>query len=772
LFIAIDIHCETFLGIAFSRSYEVEKWRVSRSSARAFLKNVLEIDIQSVTATIMALCRLLSQIQTNRLAADEISLLSVRKQMWKKLYPAIQANDSDGIATIIAIVAQTAHVDTLYTKPFTPAFKVPNVEDTFHEINRSLVTIRGGFIQAMSHYADANTSSSALDVLRRPGAVQDIMKLMLSPVDEMQRAAQNFLELAFDVDGRHDCFRALLENLPDAGLEGIFDFLITFIDYAPRLPEACSLSKSLVVCFTDIIDVLCTTPDGLLHSQHFLKPADDKGPANQLPKLWKLMARSLTVIFRRTPLWSTYFDNENMTVWMRDALIFGRDMLATWRVVESAANSCSPSVLTTSKLSDIGRKMIGDLQEVLQELARWLRLTDEELLHQSFTLLKSLLECFREAGVTPSDESLKKLRKQVDSARNDDSKTRIRLDKSRLLTLEAALDEFDEVLVVSGPAPPTKDSTKAKARPIQDSIKKPKLTSITDLPTSRSKSRFFTDQDQQKLDAAVSLPSFRRADKPLGAKPGTSTSAHPMHADPKSEAPAKPTPSNSSSSSESDSEEGANEGLAILAKLQRSPKIRKIAERRQVKTLDIPTHRNPMQERLQRKHEARNAALRLHPDISNLHKALLSWDYEHTGSEPPGHKPKLTRIPDQFANFEEYKAVFEPLLLMECWAQILQAKEEVQDSFECQINSRQFLDSWLDLDISFLGSVKKDWYLAETDVVLLRHPNTKKFVMAKTQSYRSTLQGSQASLRCYIKPGNHDPGLQISTKWQLSKLFR
>lgn len=777
LFIAIDIHGETFLGIAFSRSYDVEKWRSSRSSTRAFLKNVLEIDVESVTAAIMGLCRLLSRVQTERPASGEISKPTVRKQLWKKLYPALQTNDADGIAIIIAIVAQTAHVDMLHAKPFTPAFKIPNVEDTLNEVNRSLATIREGFIGAMTHYADVSTSSSALDVLRRAGIVQNIVKLMLSPVEEMQLAAQNLVELAFDVDTRHDCFRALLENLPDAGLEGIFDFLSTFIDYAPRLPEACSLSRSLVRCFTDIIDVLCTKPNGLLHSQHFLRPADDKGPVAQLPKLWNLMARSLTVIFRRTPLWSTYFDSEDMIVWMRDALIFGRDMLATWKVVESAANSRSTmDVNASKKLSNIGGKMMGDLQDVLQELARWLRLTDEELLHQSFSLLKSLLECFRETGVTPSEDGLMKLRKHIDSARKDDPRTRIRLDKSRLLMLEAALDEFDEVVVVSGPAPSVKDSVKAKARPIQASTRNAPLTlkplpkPVADLPTSKSsKSPFFTDEDQQKLDAAVSLPSFRRADRfPVGAKPGVSQSAGP-----KNEGPTKPTLSDSSSSSESDSEEeGVDEGLAALARLQRSPKVRKMAERRQVKRLDIPTHKNPMQERLNRKNEARNAALRLHPDISNLHRALLSWDFEHAGSEPPGVKPELVQIPDKFNNFEEYKAVFEPLLLMECWAQILQAKEEVQESFECQINSRQFLDSWLDLDISLLGIVKKDWYLAETDVVLLRHPNAKKCIMAKTQSYRLAPQGGQASVRCYIRPGSIDPGLQISTKWQLSRLFR
>ena len=381
--------------------------------------------------------------------------------MWKKLYPAIQTNDDDGIAMIIAIVAQTAHMDMLHAKPFTPAFEASDVENTLNEVNRSLATIREGFIGAMTRYADVNTSSSALDVLRCPGVARDLVKLMLSPVEELQLAAQNLVELAFDVDARHDCFRALLENLPDAGIDGVFDFLSTFIDYASRLPEACSLSESLVRRFTDIIDVLCTPPNGLLHSQLFLRPADDKGPAARLPKLWNLMARSLTVIFRRTPLWSTYFDNENMIVWMRDALIFGRDMLATWKVIETAANSRSMATATVStKLSSIGRKMMGDLQDVLQDLARWLRLTDEELLHQSFSLLKTLLECFREAGVTPSEGGLKKLRKHIDSARKNDPKTRIRLDRSKLLTLEAALDEFDEAVVR-----PVKDSSKAKAQP-------------------------------------------------------------------------------------------------------------------------------------------------------------------------------------------------------------------------------------------------------------------------------------------------------------------
>ena len=36
------------------------------------------------------------------------------------------------------------------------------------------------------------------------------------------------------------------------------------------LPEACSMSKALAVCLTDVIDVLCSTPNGLVHQTGFL----------------------------------------------------------------------------------------------------------------------------------------------------------------------------------------------------------------------------------------------------------------------------------------------------------------------------------------------------------------------------------------------------------------------------------------------------------------------------------------------------------------------
>lgn len=813
---ALDIHSETLIAVAFARSFDGLKWKDARTYARQLFKIALSLDIQDVLAVIHELCKLLVHAQSGRVREGRtdvgIPTLSIRKQMWKKSYEALQTNDAEGLVIIISIVAQSAHIDPLNTKPFSLISHIPNPgksytngESILNEINRSLHVMWDGFQKIMTDYANYNDSSSALDVLRRPGVVKDIMILMLSPIESIQVAAQALVGLAFDVDGRLDCFRALLENLPDAALEGIFEFLSTFVHYSPIVPEACNLSKSLVRCFTDIIEVLCASPDGLLHSSRFLRPADDKGPASELPKLWTLMTKSITVIFKRTPLWSTYFQNEDMIVWMRDALIFGRDMLAQWRVIETAASSRSPPTKGRGKLSSIGKKMVNDLQLVLPELARWLRLTDEELLHQSFSLLQSLLDCFRETGIQPSEAGMSKLTKHIENARKDDpAHPKTRLDSTRLSKLEVALASFeeddDEVEIISyNIAPkkpiisikePSKPKVESRLHSVGGKLAFDKSKPAVKLPpparasssksSSSASSHYFTADDQQQLDSIKSLPTFHKSAQapvltPSASKlPGQSVVKR-RNTGPKNEGLAQraaPETSDSSDSESDDDDAPPEAGLASLVKFQRSPKIKKPVERRQIKTLDIPTQKNAMQERLIRRDEARRTALRLKPNLSGLHKALLSWDYNHDGSEPPGDKVQRIRVPDKFVDYDEYRRVFEPLLLLECWSQIVQSKEEVPESYECKISSRQFSNEWLDLDVTFPGNLNKGWYLAETDVVLMRHLDGKKCILAKTQSYRHSPQTIQGSIRCSIHAGNTDIGLEIGTTWRLSKAFR
>jgi senataxin len=730
---------------------------------------------------------------------------SLHKQMWKGSYAAMQGNDAEGMAMVISVVASSAHVDKLTAKAFRELTKTDDgraVENVFSVVNEALDVFHAGFLDAASKFANYSPSSVILDLFRRPGMVKDIIALMLCPIDDIQVAAQTLVGQAFDVDVRQDCFRALIENLSEASLNGIFNFLDTFIHYASLVPEACSLSKSIVRCMTDVIDVLCSNTDGLLRSQTFIRKRDDgPGPAGELPRWLKLMTQTISVIFNRTPGWSLYFGNEDMVVWMRDALIFGRDMLAQWRVIEGAAVACSTEAATLKpgKMSRIGRRMVEDLKEVLPELGRWLRLTDEELLHQSFALLETLLGCFKETQVPPPEAGITKLAKHVQDARKKDPKRpQTRLDSARLAKLENALSSFqvddDEIEIVShtvrgkekqkgnsdsdveivaGPVKKAKEVRKGSPPPARKEGKmrfKPSMSAASS--SKASITSFFGAEDKNKASIPPpKAPLKRGQEQPIPAKPHI---LPPLVRNVEAKK-TKPVPSEPSSSSEnSDSDESAEEGgLAALAKIQRTPKIKQPTERRQIKMMEVPGQRSAAMERLNRREDLRRTQLRLKPDVTGFHRTLLSWDYDHSGTEPPYHgpKPPYLQVPDKFSDHDQYRRVFEPLFLMECWAQIMKSKDEPDDTYQCTIQSRQFVDDWLDLDISIPEQVKREWRLMDTDVVLLRHLDGKKCILAKTQSYRANHMGITATLRCMVG-AKGDPGLQTNTSWRLSKVMR
>ncbi len=88
-----------------------------------------------------------------------------------------------------------------------------------------------------------------------------------------------------------------------------------------------------------------------------------------------------------------------------------------------------------------------------------------------------------------------------------------------------------------------------------------------------------------------------------------------------------------------------------------------------------------------------------------------------------------------------------------------------------KIVARSFVDDWLDLDMEFTEAIRKDWRLAETDVVLLRNIETQKCVMGKCVGFRKSMMGVQVSLRTHSgKLG--DPGLSVGSIWRLNLVFR
>ena len=778
----LTVHSGVFVNVAFGRSYADDLWADARKQARKLVKQALLTDVRRVAAAITSLC------SPSGDGASPSGRL-IHERVWKNIYEGIEGNDSDAIALLVSVVAYMAHIDDLKPVAFEEIFKRSQsstaLQASLVTVNNALAVIRDGFRDVLSRYTDLNLASTAVGLLGQEDVVKGVVFLMFSPVEALQEAAQGVIALAYDVDGRLECFRALMEHFPDATFTGLIEYLPTYTHYATAMPEACSLSQALARCMTDIIDGLCSSPSGLLLQPSFLKVAGEV-LEKQIPKWWHLMTEALCVIFAHTPRWARFFENEEMVIWMRDALIFGRDLLAQRRILESGALAKSQKDAgPRRKLSAVGKKMVDNLQQVLYELTKWLRLTDEELLHQSFALLETLLDCFRSTTIRPRAETFQRIQRHIDDARkNDPNRMKSRLDSTRVLRLQEAIgafdeDEDDDIQIISHTIPPPKAPKPAKEEPKVKAEPRHILKTTKDVkgrvPDRKQKpsiSNYFTAADQKKLDAELRSagPSFSST-RPAPVPPRP---VKPLIKDESAKASTAASSTMASSSSEgeeSDDDDEGPKGLEALSKLQRTPVVKKPAERRQVKMLDLPMDgRNAKLEQIRKRDDARRTHLRLKPDVSSLYRTLLSWNYDHDGPMPPGERPRLASIPDRFRDYAHFRSVYEPILFLELWNQLCESKETPIESYECRILSRQYTDEFIDLDISIEGSVQKDWSLSDTDIVLLTSPGAKRRVLAKAQSYRASYMGIQATVR-YLAQGG-DPGLQVGTNWTLGKVLR
>ncbi|KAJ3978925.1 SEN1 N terminal-domain-containing protein, partial [Lentinula detonsa] len=779
----LDIHAEALVTVAFAHSHQKAEWKTAREVTRDLIHTTLMQDLRNINDTISRCTVVLalslkkaekdgSKPRIHDNGRDNMAPLAIREQIWKNIYVHVRPFDTEGIASVLSVLATTAHLDCILKSSFAPALHFPGLSVLLDSVNHSLEIIRSGFSELTSGY---EMSMAASQVLQHSGTAKDIVKLMLSPVADLHGGAMGIVTQADDggSDCRRECFQWLFDNFSEESFEGSFELLRVFNDYAPRIPEACNLSKSLVRCFTDIIGVLCSNYHGLLHQPDYNRP---DGTGRRFEELWTLMCKTITVIFKQTPSWSQYYKSEVLTEWMRDALIFARGILGERAVFESAAIAATAA----PKSSTISRRMLANLHEILAELSQWLRLTDEKLLHQSCTLIQSLLELFREKHHPLQQTVLQKLTKQVAGVRNRDyTSITCRLNPVKLASLEAILASFDDddddvaTVEITKPVPmpkaPAKHTTQVK---FEVKTKSSSDVSSRNLPASTSKMKLnhFSATDQERLDAANSMLKFR--------KPSTIL----KHALPSS-LPYKPSTKASksrgkeelSSDSEESVEKESQESLkAGSAKLQQSPKIRKKVERQQVKRVDkLPyLKQNAQEASFLKRDEAHQKALRFKPDISELHRTLLSWDYQHDGQFPPKAQWQLHSVPDTFSDFKHYRAVFEPLLLMECWAQLLQSKDDPPEYYYCKITSRSYNGHWLDLEVVFSSELRREWFLTGNDVVLLRHQEGKNTLLAKALSFRRPRNNpAEAGLRCYLPPDTRDPGLDLWSQWEISKVF-
>lgn len=310
-------------------------------------------------------------------------------------YNATTSRDVAGVALLMQSSSRFAHVDKLDRHDvwlYEEVSKVVKEDDwiaSIRAINLGLDASRQSFARVLESVAMRPDHNLVQSLWQMEGVAKSATILLLSPVDDIHEPVISLIQHTFeDVDDRSDCFRILLKRYPEAAMEALTEYLQTFITTARVTPESCGLAKWLVRCFTDVLDVLCRSTESSeapLQSQAFLSQQSNGLPMpRRISDLWHLMTTSLAVIFKRTPTWATLYESGIMVDWMRDALIFGRQMTGHIRAFEAAAlghstsetNFTSGVVETPAKTTLMGRKMVQKLEVVLEDLVSWLRLTE------------------------------------------------------------------------------------------------------------------------------------------------------------------------------------------------------------------------------------------------------------------------------------------------------------------------------------------------------------------------------------------------------------
>lgn len=118
---------------------------------------------------------------------------------------------------------------------------------------------------------------------------------------------------------------------------------------------------------------------------------------------------------------------------------------------------------------------------------------------------------------------------------------------------------------------------------------------------------------------------------------------------------------------------------------------------------------------------AKDMRARLAPDLTILHKTILSWEFFHNGDFPPGsERQDYSLVTNSFRTPTDYQNTFEPLLVLEAWQGFLKSKEEGNfRTFEIKVANRMTVDAFLEVSTTISMAEGKELGIGEADVILM-----------------------------------------------------
>ncbi|CAH1762162.1 13787_t:CDS:10, partial [Entrophospora sp. SA101] len=175
------------------------------------------------------------------------------------------------------------------------------------------------------------------------------------------------------------------------------------------------------------------------------------------------------------------------------------------------------------------------------------------------------------------------------------------------------------------------------------------------------------------------------------------------------------------------------------------------------------------------------AEKRLKPNVKNLYKKVLSWDLNSSGDFPPNmDKRKFKDIPDIFKSTEEYLNIFQPLLILECWQNFLNAKDEMDenDSFTFVVDSAMMVHEFIEIYVTAEPSSSNELTWGDNDLLSMRQltlPDEQDKLKNQNKEFLTIIKninGNKITLLAYLANDIKEIRRELisSSRWKVIKM--
>lgn len=642
-------------------------------------------------------------------------------EMWPKLYQTLLSRpiyaESDFCLALFNSFKRIIYVISFMKRKESFLKQLADIRDKHNDVVNVMMKT---FQKLLDSIALSDPESLRRSVLTKEGSEALWATLFLPHVGP---SGLDVLYLAFSDEG--GARLEAIKRLIDADLELAVGLILTSLRKVVTVDAFEPCPKIIRI----LMDVFQALGDPLLGLLVLAKLSE---PLNVLA-LWNELWAFLKWMYDKTFVWAHQYATEHLEEYARDVLDVLRQIFDLFRMI-------------SNKLGKLPQELFQLVMLAFNLLVVWLRLGDPVLLNQCLALVFDGFDLLIDLKIDIDHKFLTYFISYGARAKKFNNKlsTQQRTDILNKAREFGATDLVDKIV---------SETTQSRTSSIESSLSLP-TTSASGLTYTSRKPGQPSQQTISRFGTATRLAPRAPAQAPASPQfklPGMEAvraelkSTREQLRSPinySSPAPPRPAGFNNRKSNEAQvlrlvrkkgqsgelsSDDDDETDLSDLFVELKKPKA---------KVVEVDMHGRPLPkfvgkpprgmlpEELKRKEEE-NMRMRLNVSLKPFYSQILKWNYNSDDQYPTADKDCFQPVKLTYADARDYVKTMEPLLMLECWLGIQQAKRTVQETpFKLTVGLRLSVDGFFDVYTLIPKGVIQDRKISDLDLLVLAHPES------------------------------------------------